>query len=229
MNKLKKIMASLAFISGITFITMPQILADENPQSPTAFEGKEGFITQDQAETIALNEFLGRIVETTTIEEDDQFYYLVHVESNVGTWEVYINAQTQEIEGIVNMDESQNNIMPIGDQSTEQTHLTIEDAKSIARDYVSGRVIYTGLEFEHGRQLYSVYVFSGMTIREIYIDVVTGQVLEIDTSFAPVGILGGLILVIGGFVFYRTKHKKKTSESLKGSNLDKKDKIESKK
>ena len=197
MISFKSIVIALVFILGATQTNETITLASEVSQIT------EEMIPQEEANKIALNEVPGMITNTDIIEEDENTYYVILVEGEFGIWEIYVDAFTAEVVGIVNMDESYDNIMP-----AKTREITREEAEKIALEHVQGRIIYVDQEFEDGFRIFSVYVLNGLMMREVDIDIQTGQILEIETNLIPLATVSGLLIFIIGFIIYRKKFKK---------------------
>ncbi len=68
-----------------------------------------------------------------------------------------------------------------GFYNRQQPMISIQDSIQIALDHVSGQVIKTELETEHGRLIYEVKVLTPQdVVYQVEVDANTGNVLDIE-------------------------------------------------
>ncbi|MBM7606327.1 putative membrane protein YkoI [Metabacillus crassostreae] len=159
----------------------------QEDQAKKKVEINSKYIGIEKAKTIALEKVDGTVKSVELESDDGQTYYEVDIEQNSKDFDIDVDAATGKI---IKVDEEQADDNDNNDHEDDvETHeatnsnqplLSEKEAIEIAKKKITGKLVEIELDEDDGRYEYEMEFDTSDGERDITIDAVTGEVLELE-------------------------------------------------
>ena len=137
----------------------------------------------DKAKAIALQKVNGVVTSIELEREDGQVYYEVEVrqKNNDEEFDVHVEATTGKVLGVVADDDDDRQIKKQPSHAKKQTTtISVDHAKKLALQAVSGQVVKVEKDREDGVLVYEIKIKTSKGIAEVEIAAANGKLVSID-------------------------------------------------